>query len=60
MNAVEFNIPKGNEPMKFTEGFLKAIGQRTIYADLSQVEQKVAEDLCRRQDQQVTELLASP
>lgn len=58
VGSTTFNIPKGNEPMRFTPQFQKAVG--IIQADLSQVEQRLADDLCRNQDRRLQEKLASP
>ena len=52
-----FNIAQGNEPMTFSKEFQEAV--RTVKTDLSQVERKLAEDLCQRQDQKLRENLAS-
>jgi hypothetical protein len=52
-----YHIPKGTEPMKFSDEFQKAI--RLIRADLGQVEHKLAEEICRKQDQHAKEKLAS-
>lgn len=55
------SLPKGTEPMKFTREFMVAAGiTPVIHADLSQVERKLAEELCQKQDQRVMEVLASP
>lgn len=51
------HITKGTEPMKFSDEFQKAI--RLIRADLGQVEHKLAEEICRKQDQHAKEKLAS-
>lgn len=54
-----FHIANGDEPMKFSDEFRRAT-KIVISADLSLVEKKVAEDLCRKQDQRLREKLASP
>jgi hypothetical protein len=53
------HISKGYEDMKFSDEFTKAIKALFIKADLSQMERKLAEDLCQNQDQRLRETLAS-
>jgi hypothetical protein len=57
-----FNIATGNEPMQFSKEFQEAV--KTVKTDLRQVERKLAEDLCQRQDKHIAiallEKLASP
>lgn len=56
--TVVYPLAKGTEPMTFTPEFKKAAG--LVKADLSQVERRLAEDLCQRQDQLIRDKLASP
>lgn len=46
-----FNIAQGNEPMALSKEFQEAV--KTVKADLSQVERKLAEDLCKTQDRRI-------
>jgi hypothetical protein len=55
-----FHVAKGTEPMTFSKEFQEAVRTvRTIKTDLSQVERRLAEDLCQKQDKHIaTALLA--
>jgi len=57
IGKTHFHIAKGTEPMTFSKEFQEAVG--IIKTDLSQVERRIAEDLCQKQDQKLRENLAS-